>query len=90
MVEVKENSTDGAVEKHLPQYEVLGGKIVAFVPHVMEEEHFIEWIELSTETLEIKIKFKPNQNPKAVLPYIKGSKLSACCNKHDIWSVVVE
>ncbi len=90
MALVKENSTDGAVEKHLPQFEVLGGKIVVSVPHVMEEEHFIEWLEISNEMLNLKIKFKPNQVPKAVFPYVKGSKLSAYCNKHGLWSVIVE
>ena len=90
MVELKENSVDCAVEKHLPQYEVLGGKIVVLVPHVMEAEHYIEWIEMTNDILDLKLKFKPNQLPKAVFPYIKGSKLSAYCNKHGIWSVIVE
>ncbi len=90
MVEVKANSTDGAVEKHLPQYEIIDDKIVATVPHVMEEEHYIEWIEMTGENLELKVRFKPNQVAKAIFPYEKGSKLSAYCNKHGMWSVDVE
>ena len=38
------NSVDAAFEKHVPTYEVKDGKLRVEVNHVMEEEHYIEWI----------------------------------------------
>ena len=42
------NSTSAVVEKHVPTYTVDGNFISANVAHVMEEEHFIEWMCLVT------------------------------------------
>ena len=53
MTEIKANSTDAAVEKHVPVYKVEGNKVtvtVGSVEHPMLEEHFIEWIALETKT----------------------------------------
>ena len=44
MKTLKPNSEDAAVEKHVPEYEIKDGKIFAKVNHVMEEDHYIEWI----------------------------------------------
>ena len=45
----KENSTDAAEEKHVPVVEKIGSgyKVrVGSAAHPMEEDHYIEWIEL--------------------------------------------
>ena len=47
-----ENTTDGAKEKHVPVVEktATGYKVkVGSVAHPMEENHYIEWVELLTE-----------------------------------------
>ena len=43
---LKPNSVDAAIEKHVPTYEVKDGKIFVRVNHVMEEDHYIEWISI--------------------------------------------
>ena len=48
------NSVDAAIEKHVPEYTVEDGKILVKVNHVMEEEHYIEWICLVTDEKECK------------------------------------
>ena len=40
----KENTEEASFEKHIPVLTIEGDKIVAFVPHVMDEDHYIEWI----------------------------------------------
>ena len=84
------NSVDAAVEKHVPTYEVLDNEIVVKVNHVMEKEHYIEWISLVKENKEYSIKLYPEQNAEARFPYIKGATLYAYCNKHGLWKKEVE
>ena len=47
------NSVDAAVEKHVPTYEKVGDEIIVTVNHVMEEEHFIEWVCMVEENKEM-------------------------------------
>lgn len=86
MVLVEPNTVDASVEKHKPTYEVIGAYIVVSVDHVMEEEHYIEYIALDGVNINAKKYFKAGDAAKAVFPYIKGSKVYAYCNKHGIWS----
>lgn len=87
---VEPNSVECAVEKHLPQYEVVGQYVVATVPHVMQEDHYIEFIALVGKKVSAKKFFMPGDTPKAVFPYIKGSKIVASCNKHGLWEIDVK
>ena len=82
---VASNSTDGAAEKHVPTYEVLEGKIEVSVNHVMDEDHYIEWIKLVYEDSEKTVYFKPGDEPKAHCKYEPGMKIYAYCNKHGLW-----
>ena len=41
---IKSNSVDAAFEKHVPMFNILGDKVEVYVNHVMEEDHYIEWI----------------------------------------------
>lgn len=84
------NSVDAAVEKHVPTYEVAGDELVVKVAHVMEEEHFIEWIALVSESKEYCVKLYPEQDAEARFPYLKGATLYAYCNKHGLWKADVE
>ena len=90
MVEIVPNSVDASFEKHIPTYTVNGENIEAVVNHVMEDEHYIMWIELVSPKLQIRKCFAPNEEAKATFPYIKGSKLLDYCNKHGIWEKDVE
>ena len=90
MLTLKPNTTDASFEKHLPSYEIQGDKILTCVNHVMEPEHFIEWIALQTETQIYKRLLKPGEKAEAVFPYVKGSKLYSYCNKHALWKKDVD
>ena len=84
------NSVDAAVEKHVPTYEKNAEGISVKVNHVMEKEHFIEWIALVAENKEYMVTLYPEQNAECEFPYIPGSTLYAYCNKHGLWKQEVE
>lgn len=90
MVKLIPNSVDAAVEKHVPTYERVEDKIFVKVNHVMEKEHFIEWISLVTENKEETITLYPEQNAEVRFKYIPGSTIYAYCNKHGLWKKDVE
>ena len=89
MESVIPNSVDAAVEKHVPTYEVLGDTISVRVSHVMEEEHFIEWISLVTDSKEYIVNLTPNVDAVAEFPYVPNSVLYSYCNKHGLWKADV-
>ena len=84
------NSVDAAVEKHVPTYEISGDEIIVKVNHVMEKEHYIEWISLVKDNKEYTVKLYPEKNAECRFPYIKGATLYAYCNKHGLWKADVE
>ena len=84
------NSVDAAVEKHVPTYEKVEDEIFVKVNHVMEKEHFIEWICLVADNKEYMVKLYPEQNAECRFPYVSGSTLYAYCNKHGLWKKDVE
>ena len=90
MHKLEPNSVDAAVEKHVPTYEVIDDEIVVKVNHVMEKEHFIEWICLVKENKEYVVNLYPEQEATCRFPYIKGSTLYAYCNKHGLWKTDVK
>lgn len=90
MVELKPNSVDAAFEKHVPTYEVRDGKIYVRVNHVMEQDHYIEWISLVFDKKEVTKYFKPGDEPVMHCKYVPGSTIYAYCNKHALWKTDVE
>ena len=90
MIELVPNSVDAAFEKHVPNYEIIEEYIIVNVNHVMEEEHFIEWIAMSSDNKIIKKFLLPNEKASVVFPYVKGSIIYSFCNKHGLWSKEVE
>ena len=79
------NSVDAAVEKHIPTYRLVEDEIFVNVNHVMEKEHFIEWICLVADNKEFFVKLYPEQNAECRFHYIPGSTIYAYCNKHGLW-----
>ena len=90
MEELIPNSVDAAVEKHVPEYERVEDEIFVKVNHVMEKEHFIEWITLLTDDREETVTLYPEQNAQVRFKYIPGSTIYAYCNKHGLWKKDVE
>ena len=84
------NSVDASVEKHVPTYEIDGEYINVKINHVMENEHYIEWISLVIGHEEWTLKLLPGQPAEAKFPYVPGSTIYGYCNKHGLWKKDVE
>ncbi len=84
------NSVDASAEKHVPTYETKEGKIYVTVNHVMEEEHYIEWIAFAYKNKTVFKYLKPGKEAKAHCKYKPGMRVYAYCNKHGLWKTDVE
>lgn len=89
MVTLKPNTTDAAIEKHVPTYEIENDKIIVKVNHVMEEEHFIEWICLKSSEKEEYVYLKAGVEATAIFENVKSGTLYAYCNKHGLWNTQI-
>jgi len=85
----EENSTDAAIEKHVPVLEKSpeGYKVtVGSVSHPMEEEHYIEWIEIISGGLSSRKFLKPGDAPEAAFCIDSEDVIArAYCNIHGLW-----
>jgi len=92
-----EKTQEEGQEKHLPVVEKLpenvcrggdGYKVkVGEIPHPMEDEHYIEWIEVKTEDGKLGKKYlKPGDDTEAEF-YTKKEiiEVRAYCNVHGLW-----
>ena len=84
-----ENSTDAATEKHVPVVEKIDGgyKVtVGSVPHPMEDQHFIEWIELMAGDNVMRAYLSPGKAPEAVFTTTADAVTAReYCNLHGLW-----
>jgi superoxide reductase len=85
----KENTVDASNEKHVPVItkDEQGVVVtVGSVEHPMDEDHYIEWIEISTDKGSSKKFLKPGEPPKAMFPVkAENVKARAYCNLHGLW-----
>ena len=83
--QVASDKSDEVGKKHVP---VIDGKKVSVgsVLHPMDEDHYIEWIELTMDTGRVIKKFlKPGDKPE--LEFCCGVvSARAYCNLHGLWS----
>jgi len=85
-----ENVVDASVEKHVPVVKESNDEIevkVGSVPHPMEKEHYIEWIEAIKDG---KVLFRqylsPGEAPEAKFrTNAKGVVVRELCNLHGLW-----
>lgn len=90
MEQLVANTSDGAIEKHVPIVTITGDSvdiIVGSVLHPMLPEHFIQWIYLATENGGQFKKLIPGVEPKASF-IVKNDKPIAVyeyCNLHGLW-----
>jgi superoxide reductase len=87
---MEENIVEASHEKHLPVIEDSDGVIKVKIGseiHPMDENHYIEWIEIFAEDGEIfKKQLKPGDSPEAVFKvYKKVLSARAYCNLHGLW-----
>ncbi|MGI6118111.1 MAG: desulfoferrodoxin family protein [Bilifractor sp.] len=91
MTEVVPNTTDAAVEKHVPVVTVKEGSVkvaVGSAAHPMTDEHYIEFIVLETSDGFQKKDLKPGDAPEAAFALAAGEKAVAAyayCNLHGLW-----
>lgn len=84
-----EKTKDEGLEKHVPVIEKTstGFKVkVGSVEHPMEENHYIEWIELVANGRSCRKFLKPGDKPEAEFE-VKAEKVEAreYCNIHGLW-----
>ena len=83
------NTSDGALEKHVPVVEKIEGgyKVsVGSVAHPMLPEHYIQWIELVTPTRILRKHLQPGEEPVAV--FMTDEQMVVAreyCNLHGLW-----
>lgn len=87
LMEIK--TTGEGKEKHIPVIERDGNRVVVevgSVPHPMEENHYIEWIEVIDDGFVQRVQLKPKDEPKAEF-IVTGEKITAraYCNVHGLW-----
>lgn len=89
MKQLKENSVDAALEKHIPVLSLNGTTAavkVGSVAHPMDPDHYIEFIELLTAARVYRAELNPGKAPEASFD-IHGEVIAvrAYCNKHGLW-----
>jgi len=90
MIKLITKSGDEGKEKHIPVIEELGDKVIVkigSIPHPMENDHYIVFIEVMTERDIFRRELKPGDNPSAIFN-IKKSEIKEVreyCNKHMLW-----
>lgn len=87
------NTEDGAAEKHVPVVEHLNTSHVIKVgsmPHPMEKEHYIQFIEvISNDNRYVKRKYLyPNEEPEMIIKCLEQDDFEAreYCNVHGLYS----
>jgi len=89
MTLLEENTTDAAVEKHVPVVTAIDGGYnvaVGSVDHPMTDDHYIEWIELVAGDEVFIRHLNPGDAPAAVfLTAATGVYARAYCNLHGLW-----
>lgn len=89
------NTSDAALEKHLPVVRVEKGKVMAKIgdhDHPMEEDHFITWVYLETTCGGMLRVLKPKDRPEVEFRLSDGERPLAVyeyCNRHGLWKAEV-
>jgi superoxide reductase len=92
MVELEPNTTDAAVEKHVPVIVREGNKVtvkVGEVPHPMTSDHYILFVELLVGDAVLRHDFKEGDTVAEAVFMVEdqSAELQAreYCNKHGFW-----
>ena len=89
MALLEENTTDAATEKYVPEVASVDGATrvtVGSVAHPMEQEHYIEWIELLVGDRLFRTYLNPGDSPTEVFNVAaEGVVAREYCNLHGLW-----
>ena len=86
-----ENSTDASREKHIPVIEKTANGVkvkIGSAPHPMQDDHYIQWIQLIDGQQTYRKFLRPGDAPEAEFRII-GDNFHAreLCNLHGLWKV---
>ncbi len=96
---ITSETKDGDQEKHLPVIEELPANVcsdkdgfkvkIGETEHPMEENHYIEWIEINVDNQKSgKRFFKPGDKPETIFETrSKVESVRAYCNVHGLWTL---
>ena len=91
MIELKANTVDAAVEKHVPVVNISDKDVSVIcgeVLHPMEEEHYIEFMVIETNK-GFSVKYlNPGDEPKCSFKLSDDEEFKAAyayCNLHGLW-----
>ena len=96
MVELTANTTDGALEKHVPVLSIDGDKLhvkVGEVSHPMTDEHLITTIIAVFNSQVLRVDLTSADQPEAVFAIgdYKGTiEVYEYCNLHGLWKATIE
>lgn len=91
MIELKANSVDAALEKHVPSVRIDGNSVdvvIGETVHPMLQEHYIEFILVETNKNTYIKYLKPLEEPKAHFILNQDEKVVVVyeyCNLHGLW-----
>ncbi len=94
MTELVPNTSDGAVEKHLPVISISGNEVtvkISSVEHPMTEAHYIQWIYLETKNGGQRKTLQPGDKPEATFLLNDDEAVAAYayCNLHGLWETKI-
>lgn len=95
MEELVPNSTEAAVEKHMPVPTVENGVLkvsVGEVEHPSIEKHWIPFVAVKASDLVMRREIKATEKPEAIFPIgdFKGEvEVYAWCNLHGLWKATI-
>ena len=91
MKELVAGESDGAAEKHVPEYKVEENVVevnVGSVDHPMVDVHWIEWVSLESKQGIQRKHLKPGDAPHVSFVLSEGDEVAAVyayCNLHGLW-----
>ena len=89
------NSTDAAVEKHLPLATLTSDSLivrVGEVEHPMIDAHLISWVIIQTPTTMIRRTLQAGETPRIMVPRPEAGtpiRVYAYCNLHGLWGTEI-
>lgn len=95
MEELKANTTDAALEKHVPDLSLAEGKLhvqVGSTAHPMMEEHYIMFIAAEAGDRVFRKELKPGKKPEADFclgDYHGPVTVYEYCNLHGLWKAEI-
>ena len=92
MEKIQANTTDAAVEKHVPVAERKDGALyikVGSVEHPMTEAHYIEWIAVVYANGIHRVILSPGDKPEITVCDREKADIYAYCNLHGLWKTTI-